>query len=243
MAIAGAARSVAILFVTLAGSIGAFVTGALGFPAGGAAKVMGWWGRRFIRAGGWRVRVEGLERLPAGGTILVSNHQSLVDIPLFLSAFPKEIKFLAKRELGKIPLFGKAMAYAGNLFIDREDPRGFVQLMHEAVRRIRQGEVVVVFPEGTRSADGTIGEFKEGAFYIARKAGVPVFPVYIDGGQRALPKGTLVPRPADLVVRVLEPLSVGPGASLADGGIAEDARRRILSARSEEEARRERVSL
>lgn len=237
MVIAGSIRSVAILLLTFAGSLAACLCGVVGSPSGTPAKVMAWWGRCVIRIGGWRVRAEGLERLPEGGAILVSNHQSLLDIPLFLSVFRKEIKFLAKRELGEIPLFGKSMAYAGNLFIDREDPRDAVHLMREAVRRIRKGQVVVIFPEGTRSADGSIGEFKPGAFYLAQKAGVPVLPVYIDGGRRALPKGSLLFRPADLVVRVLEPLTFAAGLPLSKQEIAEGARRRILSARAEEEAR------
>jgi 1-acyl-sn-glycerol-3-phosphate acyltransferase len=166
-----------------------------------------------------------------------------VDIPLFLSTFRKEIRFLAKRELGEIPLFGKAMEYAGNLFVDRDDPRDAVHLMREAVRRIRMGQVVVVFPEGTRSSDGAIGEFKPGAFYIARKAGVPILPVYIDGGRRALPKGSLLFHPAEMVVRVLEPLLPGDGGPSSRQEIAEEARRRILSARDEEEARRGRGGL
>lgn len=235
--ITGAIRSVTILLLTFAGSLAACLCGVVGSPSSTPAKVMAWWGRCVIRIGGWRVRAEGLERLPEGGAILVSNHQSLLDIPLFLSVFRKEIKFLAKRELGEIPLFGKSMAYAGNLFIDREDPRDAVHLMREAVRRIRKGQVVVIFPEGTRSADGSIGEFKPGAFYLAQKAGVPVLPVYIDGGRRALPKGSLLFRPADLVVRVLEPLTFAEGLPLTKQEIAEDARRRILSARTEEEVR------
>jgi len=237
LVITGAIRSVTILLLTFACSLAANGCGAFGFPAHAPAKVMEWWGRCVIRIGGWRVRTEGLERLPEGGAILVSNHQSLLDIPLFLSVFRKEIKFLAKRELGEIPLFGKAMACAGNLFVDREDPRDAVHVMREAVRRIRKGQVVVIFPEGTRSADGSIGEFKPGAFYLAQKAGVPVFPVYIDGGCSALPKGSLLFRRADLVVRVLEPLTFAAGLPLSKKEIAEDARRRILSARTEEEAR------
>jgi 1-acyl-sn-glycerol-3-phosphate acyltransferase len=237
LVITGAIRSVAIFLLTLVSSLAATLCGALGFPARGPVKAMEWWGRQVIRVGGWRVRAEGLERLPEGGAILVSNHQSLLDIPLFLTVFRREIKFLAKRELGEIPLFGKAMAYAGNLFVDREDPRDSVHLMREAVRRIRKGQVVVIFPEGTRSADGTIGEFKPGAFYLAQKAGVPVLPVYIDGGRRALPKGALIFRPADMVVRVLEPLVFTAGMPLSRQEIAEEARRRILSAREEEQAR------
>jgi 1-acyl-sn-glycerol-3-phosphate acyltransferase len=234
LVITGAIRSVAILLLTLACSLTAFLCGTLGSTAHAPAKVMEWWGRWVIRTGGWRVRAEGMENLPEGGAILVSNHQSLVDIPLFLSVFRKEIKFLAKRELGEIPLFGKAMACAGNLFIDREDPRDAVHLMREAVRRIRQGQVVVIFPEGTRSADGTVGEFKPGAFYLAQKAGVPVIPVFIDGGCRALPKGSLLSRPADLVVRVLEPLILTAGLPFSKQEIAAEARRRILSARAAE---------
>jgi 1-acyl-sn-glycerol-3-phosphate acyltransferase len=240
---AGAIRSLAIFILTFLSSLAAFLCGAVARSENAAGRVMAWWGRGFIRLGGWRVRAEGLERLPEGGAILVSNHQSLVDIPLFLAVFPREIKFLAKRELGEIPLFGKAMGFAGNLFIDREDPRDAVHLMREAVKRIAKGQVIVVFPEGTRSPDGEIGEFKSGAFYIARKAGVPILPVYIDGGRHALPKGSLLFRPAEMVVRVLEPLSPEGGGSSSKQGIAEEARRRILSTRAEEEARCARAAL
>jgi len=228
----GAIKSLAIFFLTLLSSLGAFLCGAVARSEGAAGRVMGWWGRGVIRLGGWRVQTEGLERLPEGGAILVSNHQSLVDIPLFLSVFPREIKFLAKRELGEIPLFGKAMGFAGNLFIDRDDPRDAVHLMREAVRRIAKGQVVVVFPEGTRSPDGEIGEFKTGAFYIAQKAGVPILPVYIDGGRHALPKGSLLFQPAEMVVRVLEPILPESSGSSSKQAIAEEARRRILSARA-----------
>ena len=233
MAITGAVRSLAILLLTLLGSMSAFLCGAVGRSEAAAGRVMEWWGRGVIRLGGWRIRTEGLERLPEGGAILVSNHQSLVDIPLFLAAIPRPVKFLAKRELGAIPLFGRAMGYAGNLFIDRDDPRDAVHLMREAIRRIAKGHVLVIFPEGTRSADGAIGEFKPGAFYIARKAGVPVLPVYVDGGRRALPKGSLVLRPAEMLVRVLEPLAPEGGGAAPKREIAEEARRRILAARDE----------
>jgi len=235
--ISGAIKSIAILLHTIIGSLGAFLCGAVARSDTAAGSVMEWWGRGFIRLGGWRIRTEGLDRLPEGGAILVSNHQSLVDIPLFLAAFPREIKFLAKKELGQIPLFGKAMRYAGNLFIDRDDPRDAVNLMREAVRRIGKRQFVVVFPEGTRSPDGEIGEFKPGAFYIAAKAGAPVFPVYIDGSRHALPKGSLLFRPAEMVVRVLEPLSSGGGGFSDRQSMAEEARRRILSARAEERER------
>jgi 1-acyl-sn-glycerol-3-phosphate acyltransferase len=241
--ITGALKSIAILGFTVFASLAVFLCGAVGRSARAASRVMSWWGRGFIRLGGWRVRVEGAERLPAGGAILVSNHQSLVDIPLFLAAFPREIGFLAKRELGEIPMFGRAMGFAGNLFIDRDDPRDAVRLMKEAVRRIDQGQILVIFPEGTRSAEGEIGEFKAGAFYIAQKAGASVLPVYIDGGRFALPKGSLLFRPAVLTVRVLEPLSPASGVFSSKQEIALEARRRILAARSDEAERRSQAVL
>jgi 1-acyl-sn-glycerol-3-phosphate acyltransferase len=196
---------------------------------------MDWWGKWFIRLGGWSVSAEGLGNLPEGGVILVSNHQSLVDIPLLVATLSRGVGFLSKRELGKIPLFGTAMAYAGNLFIDRADPRDAVHLMRDAVRSIREGKTITIFPEGTRSEDGTIGEFKPGAFYLAQKAGVPVVPVFIDGGRHALPKGSLVFRPAELVVRVLPPLPADVVATHSKGEIAMEARQRIMSARAGEE--------
>ncbi|MGE5248228.1 MAG: lysophospholipid acyltransferase family protein, partial [Verrucomicrobiota bacterium] len=150
---------------------------------------------------------------------------------LLVSAFPRPVRFLAKRELAGIPLFGKGMMAAGNVFVDREDPRDAVQMLRDASARLSDGQLLVVFPEGTRSGDGSIGEFKPGAFYLAQKSRAPVVPVYIDGGCRALPKGALLFRPGDLSVRVLPPLSADEGAGGAKERIAVSARERILAAR------------
>ena len=226
-------RSIAILLLTLVSSLAAVATGVLTGSDRLPSGVMRWWGRGFIRIGGWEVRTEGLQNLPAGGAILAANHQSLVDIPLFIAALPREVRFLAKRELGGIPLFGTAMAKAGNLFIDRENPRDAVHLVRDATDRIDRGQMVVIFPEGTRSRDGTIGEFKPGAFTLARKKGVPLLPVLIDGGTRALPRGSFLVRPAVLVVRVLPPVTVVGGPLMTRDEMAEETRKRILSARPE----------
>jgi len=230
----GILRSLSILTLT-AGCSMATLAAALVFGGSAPERVMGWWGRAFLRLGGFRVRVEGMGELPTGGAVLVSNHQSLVDIPLLLSAFRRPVKFLAKRELGEIPLFGRAMAAAGNLFVDREDPRGAIQTLREAGDRVRGGMLLVVFPEGTRSTDGAIGEFKPGAFHLAQNSGTPVIPVYIDGGNRALPKGSLRFRPADLLVRVLPPITVEEGAGGTKERIAGSVRGRILAARERRE--------
>lgn len=235
--ILGYLRSMAILILTAGCSLATLLAAGL-FRGSAPERVMGWWGRAFIRLGGFRVRVEGVEDLPPGGAVLVSNHQSVVDIPLLLSAFRRPVKFLAKRELGEIPLFGRAMAAAGNLFVDRDDPRDAVHMLRDAGARVRGGALLVVFPEGTRSADGSIGEFKPGAFYLAQRSGAPVVPLYIDGGNRALPKGTFRFRPADLLVRVLPPLTVEEGAGGAKERIAGSVRGRIVAERDRRERER-----
>ncbi|HEY6097140.1 MAG TPA: lysophospholipid acyltransferase family protein, partial [Candidatus Deferrimicrobium sp.] len=224
----GSLRSLVLILLTAGSSVASILADRL-LPGGNRAeRVMGWWGRAFVRLGGWTFRVEGMENLPPGGAVLVANHQSIVDIPMLLSAFPRPVRFLAKRELGEIPLFGKAMAAAGNLFIDRDDPRDAVRMLRDVGARLRGGQLVVVFPEGTRSMGGSIGEFRPGAFYIAQKSGAPIVPVYIDGGYRAIPKGSIRVRPAELLVRVLSPLSPGEGAGGSKDRIAGSVRARLV---------------
>jgi len=224
----GALGGLALVLFTAGSSVAAVLAERLHPGGSRAVRVMRWWGRAFVRLGGWTFRVEGMENLPSGGAVLVANHQSIVDIPMLLSAFPRPVRFLAKRELGEIPLLGKAMAAAGNLFIDREDPRDTVRMIREAGARLHDGGLVVVFPEGTRSRDGSIGEFRPGAFYLAQKSGAPVVPVYIDGGYRAIPKGGFRVRPAELLVRVLPPLTPGEGAGGSKERIAESVRVRLV---------------
>ena len=224
----GSLRSLALILLTAGSSVASILADRLLPGANRAERVMGWWGRAFVRLGGWAFRVEGMENLPSGGAVLVANHQSIVDIPMLLSAFPRPVRFLAKRELGEIPLFGKAMAAAGNLFIDRDDPRDAVRMLRDVGARLRDGRLVVVFPEGTRSMGGSIGEFRPGAFYLAQKSGAPVVPVYIDGGYRAIPKGSIRVRPAELLVRVLPPLSPGEGAGGSKEQIAASVRARLI---------------
>jgi len=224
----GTLRSLILVLLTAGSSVVAFLADRL-LPGGNRAeRIMGWWGRAFVRTGGWKLRVEGMENLPSGGAVLVANHQSVVDIPMLLSAFPRPVVFLAKRELGEIPLFGKVMAAAGNLFVDRDDPRDAVRMLREAGARLRDGRLVVVFPEGTRSDDGSIGEFRTGAFYLAQKSGAPVVPVFLDGGYRAIPRGGFRVRPAGLLVRVLPPLSPEEGAGGTKERIAAALRARLV---------------
>lgn len=236
MVIFGVFRSAGILIVTVLAALAVSAVSLATDRERIPSAIMRWWGRVFVRIGGWRVHVEGLGHLPPGGAILAANHQSLVDIPLFISAIPREVRFLAKRELGRIPVFGRAMTKAGNLLVDRQDARDAVRLIRAAKDWMNRGRVVVIFPEGTRSPDGSIGEFKTGAFFLAQKTGMPLVPVFIDGGRGALPKGSLLFRPSSLVVRVLPPVAGESGVPLSRSEMARETRRRILSARAESPA-------
>lgn len=218
-------------------ALAALAAGAVTGKERGPARVMAWWGRTVVRTGGWTIRTDGIGLVPPGGAIVVSNHQSLLDIPVLLSALPGDVRFLAKRELGRVPVFGASMIRAGNILIDREDAREAMGLLREAGERIRKGQLLVVFPEGTRSEDGTIGEFKAGAFHLARKAGAVIVPVYIDGGRSALPKGSTRIRSARMTLRVLEPLLPDETALMSKQELAEETRRRIECARREEDER------
>jgi len=221
-------RTAAMLLLTALCSVAALLSGVVTRSERLPSRVMAWWGRRLLRLAGCRVRVQGARALPPSGAVVVANHESYLDIPLVLYALGERVRFVAKRELGRIPVFGPAMRRAGNVFVDREDARGAAAALREAVARIGRGEWLVLFPEGTRSADGTIGAFRPGAFFVAARAGAPLVPVLLEGGARALPRGALLVRPSDLAVRILEPLA--PGAHRRED-LAEEVRRRLLGAR------------
>jgi 1-acyl-sn-glycerol-3-phosphate acyltransferase len=147
------------------------------------------WGRGCVRLGGIRFRVRGSEHIPQGqSAVYIANHQSNFDIPILYGGLPLQFRWLAKKELFDVPLFGLAMRRCGYIPIDRSDRRQAMHSMTEAARQIREGTSVVVFPEGTRTPDGALQEFKKGGFLIAVKAQAPVVPVAIRGSYQVMPR-------------------------------------------------------
>jgi 1-acyl-sn-glycerol-3-phosphate acyltransferase len=155
-----------------------------------------------------RVRAEGLENLDARGTyVLVANHGSYMDIPALVATLPLQFRFFAKKDLYSIPFLGAHLRRAGHLPVDRGNARASLKSMTEGAHIIAQRHVsVLLFPEGGRSATG-LREFKEGAAYIAIKAGVPVVPIGIDGMRKLLPTGSGHLRSGRVTVRVGRPIS------------------------------------
>lgn len=169
-----------------------------------------YWGRMLCWLAGVRVRVEGIENIdPGQAYIFAGNHCSQYDICSFQGYFPHDFRWIAKKELFRIPLFGQAMHRAGYIPVDRSQGRQALKSLDEAAKRIAAGSSVLIFPEGTRSADGTLQEFKAGAILLATKAGVPIVPLGFNGSYDVLPKGKLIPRSGEIKIRVGTPISMG----------------------------------
>ena len=174
------------------------------------------WGRMLLAAGLIRVRAEGVERLdPKATYVFVSNHQSLMDIPAILSTLPHQFRFFAKKGLYQVPFVGSHLRRAGHLPVDRSSARASLKSMTEGARIIADhGTSVLLFPEGGRNPVG-LRDFKEGAAYIAIKAGVPVVPMAIVGMREKLPMGSIHVRSGRVAVRIGEPIPTA-GMQLSD---------------------------
>ncbi len=140
--------------------------------------------------------------------IFACNHASQMDILVLYRALPVPFRFLVKKELFRVPLLGFAMKKAGYIPIDRKNSRAAVKSIKKAADSLRKGASIVIFPEGTRSKDGKLQNFKEGGFMLAVKSGCPVVPVAIKNSHKVLPKGAFIARPGKIDVIVGKPISI-----------------------------------
>ncbi|MGQ9646929.1 MAG: lysophospholipid acyltransferase family protein [Thermodesulfobacteriota bacterium] len=187
------------------------------------------WGKVALWANRVRVSIEGMENLKGKGPyIFMSNHQGSYDIFALLGHLPFQFKWLAKKELFSIPFFGWTMAAAGYISIDREGSRETVQAMNKAAKRIRDGMSVVIFPEGSRSPDGTIQPFKKGGFTLAIKSKVPIVPLAITGSREIMPKERLTAASGEIRIRVGRPMGTGLYSMKDRKALMEKVRESIL---------------
>ena len=162
------------------------------------------WARSLLRLAGVTVEVSGLENIPDEPVVFVPNHQSYFDIPVLLAWLDRPHPLIAKQEIRRIPLIRSWKELLGCVFIDRDNARQSVAALGDAAREITErGRSFVIFPEGTRSRGDAMGEFKNGGFRAALKAGVPVVPVVIDGTYRAMEANDMWIHPARVRVKVL----------------------------------------
>jgi 1-acyl-sn-glycerol-3-phosphate acyltransferase len=174
------------------------------------------WARTLLAFSFIHVRAEGLEKLdPRANYVFVSNHASYMDIPAILAWLPHQFRFFAKKSLFKIPFLGTHLKRAGHLPVDRSSARASLKSMTEGARMISQrGISVLLFPEGGRSPHG-LRQFKEGAAYIAIKAGVPVVPMAVVGMRELLPMGSIHIKSGGVILRVGDPIPT-TGLTISD---------------------------
>ena len=191
------------------------------------------WARDIIAAAGTAVELEGRERIPPHQPVVyASNHSSMFDIWALAAVLPGSVRFVAKQELVKVPLLGRAMLAAGHVAIDRFNRARAFEAYERAAAVIRGGISAVVFPEGTRSRTGELLSFKNAPFGLAIAAGVPVVPVYVHNTFEILPKGGIRLRPRPIRILVGEAIPTA-GLSLDDRqGLAERTRAALLGLRA-----------
>lgn len=166
-----------------------------------------WWSPFCMAQSGATMTVIGQEHVdPKRPTLYVSNHQSGLDITALFMAIPANFRFVCKKELKYIPLFGWYLWAAGYIFVDRGNGQRAVESMEEAGRKMRAGTSVLVFAEGTRSRDLRLLPFKKGAFHLAVKARVAICPVTIEGTGRISPRGSWDIRPGPVTVKIGKPI-------------------------------------
>jgi len=174
------------------------------------------WAKGLLFMCGVRLEVSGLDNIRRDlPRIYMSNHQSYFDIFTLLAGLPVDFKFILKQELMKIPFLGSAMKGAGYISLDREDSRKAIVSMNRAAERIRNGASVLIFPEGTRSEDGLVHEFKKGGFHLALKSGCDIVPVAIQKSRDIVPKGSLRVNRGTIYLRIGKAIPVS-GCSRRD---------------------------
>jgi 1-acyl-sn-glycerol-3-phosphate acyltransferase len=184
------------------------------------------WATSALWVAGVKLDVHWLAPLPAGPLIFVSNHESALDIWAVVATIPRGVRFVAKRELFQIPIFGWYLAIGGHVEVDRKNRSRAIASLTRAAQKVRDGTSLIVFPEGTRSHDGRVHPFKKGPFVIASQAGVPLIPIAVSGAGAITPKNRIEVHPGTLHV------SIGPAVDSREypnrDDLMREVRRRII---------------
>lgn len=170
-------------------------------------RVTSKWAMSHIKMSGASVRLYGSENIPQDRAVLfVSNHQSNFDIALFMGYIDKPKGYVSKIEMNKIPILRSWMNYMNCVFIERGNVRKTAEAMAKAIKILKSGFSLVIFPEGTRSRSEKLGEFREGSFKLAVKAGVPIVPVTIKGSYKLMEANNNKIKPAEVEMYIHEPI-------------------------------------
>ena len=187
--------------------------------------------RQIVRLTGSRITINGAENIPkSGATLFVANHQSYMDIPVMMSVIERPVGFVAKEELGRIPFFAQWIVYMKCVLITRGDTRKALVAILQAAKLLQQGHSLVLYPEGTRSIDGSLGEFKAGSLKAAQKGKAIVVPVAIDGARNIMPRNSFWMYKSDVTVTILPAISAEVVQDMDTKELAMLVKRQIASA-------------
>jgi 1-acyl-sn-glycerol-3-phosphate acyltransferase len=173
----------------------------------------------FVRCVGVRVRVKGTERIPEGVCLFAANHTSTADAPAVVGAIPRRIAILLKKSLFRFPIVGQAFLLAHFIPVERGNRQAAIESLEKATEALRGGQSFLIYPEGTRSPDGRLQEFKKGAVVMAIKAGVPIVPIACSGAHRVMEKRSLIIHPREILVEFLEPIDAAKYAMAQRDGL------------------------
>ncbi len=212
---------------------------------GGLGLLLGWigprgriilwlsrvWARHWMWINGTPVKAffhPAVDRDPQGGVIYLANHSSWFDIPALLATTPGQVRFVAKRSLFRVPVVGWALLLGGFIPVDRGDRHRARDAFKLAVERLRQGNCVILFPEGTRARRGRLGTFQRGGLIMAIRSRCPIVPVGIRGTHRALPRERLSVHPGPVEVHFGEPIDPATWDLKDRKALQAELRRRIV---------------
>jgi 1-acyl-sn-glycerol-3-phosphate acyltransferase len=201
-------NTLAFIVITLIGAVAAMVSFIVDRSGDTVLRLARVWSRAILVAAGVKLTIHTRQPLdPKRPYVFMVNHLSASDIWSLFVAIPFPVRMIAKKQLGLIPFFGWAMHAGRFIFIDRQNPIAARRSIEEARRRIQGGDSVLLFPEGTRSRDGTMGPFKKGGFHLAIAAGAHIVPCAIRGSREVMPRGSMLIYPGAITVEVGEPIS------------------------------------
>lgn len=190
-----------------------------------------WWSKQLLAKAEVALLSTGLERARGGPFVVMSNHQSLYDIPVLYQTLPLRLRMVAKAELFKIPIWAQAMRAAGFIELDRSARERAIESLERAQSALGQGTSIWIAPEGTRSKDGRLGAFKLGGFHLAVGAAARILPVTVSGTRLILPaRGASVVPGAEVRVTVHEPIDPGGFGGEVSDQLVEAVRSKIESA-------------
>lgn len=219
-----------IIIITPIAFILAVLAGVFVRRGNGVHWVSRQYSRIFIRLSFSSMRVEGLENItPGKHYIFAANHNSIFDILVLMAFLPVQFRWLAKDNLFSLPFYGWVMSMAGYIPINRSNPREGVRSLEKAAEKISEGVSVVIFPEGTRSQDGLIQDFKRGGFTLATKVGFPIIPISISGTHQVMPAKSFRVTPGPIKLVIGRPIPVLGKDRAEQHRLMEEVRKEILA--------------